>query len=121
MKAADTQKIKNGHEMGPHGCKWDKNAIILHISSRPVSWRPSRSERYSFLKKKMRERSTGASQRICRFDHLFVFSSSPGVFFSVHEGLESPPQKLYQNAILSHGVVTEAVEANVVATWLRSA
>ena len=39
------QKIENGHEMGPHGSKWHKNTIILHISSRSISWRPSRSEK----------------------------------------------------------------------------
>ena len=39
------QKIENGYEMGPHGSKWHKNTIILHSSSRSISWRPSRSEK----------------------------------------------------------------------------
>ena len=34
--------------MGPHGSKWHKNTIILHISSRFISWRPSRSAKSTF-------------------------------------------------------------------------
>ena len=50
--------LENGHEMGPRGSKWHKNTIILHISSRSISWRPSQNSDVQFwgTKKPLRER-----------------------------------------------------------------
>ena len=41
-------KIENGHEMGPEASKWHENTIILHISSRSISWRPSQNSDVQF-------------------------------------------------------------------------